>query len=356
MSIAPWQRELRESIRTLEQLERYMPLNNREALKQAMKGMRLSITPHSLSLIDFSNPEDPLLKMAVPNEQEATISPGELKDPIGDEDKSPVPFLTHRYKDRVLIYPTFFCALFCRFCFRRFKTGEATPGPVEEDIQRIIAYLRAHPEVEEVIFTGGDPFTLLDIRLKEWLERLRTVPSIQRIRFHTRVPVNLPSRITPELVSLLKNHSDSTHPIIVVTHFNHPREIAPANIEAVARLVDAGIVVRNQHPLLKGVNDDVTVLEQLYKTLSNIRVTPYYLHQLDLARGTNHFRVPLEQGMVMMDQLQGRLTGIAIPRYVLDLPGARGKIPVNHSWLKKIAENTWEARTPSGETVIYKEP
>lgn len=356
MAIAPWQRELRDSIRTLDQLERYMSLNNREGLKKAMQGMRLSITPHSLSLIDFSNLEDPLLKMAVPSVQETNVLPEELQDPIGDETKSPVPFLTHRYKDRVLIYPTFFCALFCRFCFRRFKTGEATPGPQEDDIQRILAYLRAHPEVEEVIFTGGDPFTLLDVRLEEWLQRLRTIPSIQRIRFHTRVPVNLPSRITPELVSLLKKYSDATHPIIVVTHFNHPREIAPANIEAIARLVDTGIVVRNQHPLLKGVNDDATVLEQLYRMLSNIRVTPYYLHHLDLARGTNHFRVPLEQGMALMDQLQGQVTGIALPRYVLDLPGGKGKIPINHSWLKKVADKTWEARTPTGETVLYKEP
>lgn len=365
--LAPWQQELADSIRTPEQLERFLPSTGdaatdrtrRETLRKVIGEMRLSITPHSLSLIDWGNPNDPLLRMAVPSVRELDVRPEELADPIGDETKSPVPFLTHRYPDRVLIYATFFCALFCRFCFRRTKTGEATPGPGAADIDRVIAYLTAHPEVEEAILTGGDPLTLLDGAIEEWLTRLRTVPSIRRIRIHTRVPVNLPSRITPELVSVLRRFVTSDRPVIVVTHFNHPAEIAPANVAALARLADAGIVLKNQHPLLAGVNDDPRVLATLYRRLADLRVQPYYLHQLDLALGTNHFRVPLERGREIYAALQG-ITGISLPRYVLDLPGGHGKVPVNGDWVRVVGRDAggtdYEVRTFEGVTVKYREP
>lgn len=294
--------------------------------------------------------------MCVPQERELTFSPEELVDPIGDDAKSPVPFLTHRYPDRVLIYATFFCSLFCRFCFRRSKTGEASPGPEKTDIDRIIDYLVTHPEVEEVILTGGDPLTLLDWQIDEWLQRLREVPTVHRIRFHTRTPVNLPSRFTDNLIALFKRHMDSTHPIFIVTHFNHPNEIAPENIAAIAKLVDAGVVVRNQGPLLKGVNDDPKILEALFKKLTNIRVVPYYLHQLDLAQGTNHFRVPMKDGIEIMRQLQGNVTGIALPRYMLDLPGGKGKVPLTHQFATSLDEEHWGIESPFGEVVEYHEP
>ncbi|NBS41436.1 KamA family radical SAM protein, partial [bacterium] len=292
----------------------------------------------------------------VPQERELTVTPEELVDPIGDEAKSPVPFLTHRYRDRVLIYATFSCSHYCRFCFRRFKTGAATPGPSAEDADRIVAYLIAHPEIDEVILTGGDPLTLLDSQIEDWLKRLRAIPTIARIRFHSRVPVNLPSRVTDDLIVLFKHYQDATHPIFVVTHFNHPREITDANVEAIAKLVNAGVVVRNQSVLLRGVNDNATTLSDLFKKLTNVRVVPYYLHQLDLARGTNHFRVPIEKGIELMRELQGDLTGIALPRYMLDLPGGHGKIPLTRPYLKPQADKTWLAETPSGATVPYQEP
>ncbi len=356
MELEPWQTELKNCVRTIDELEQYIPIENKERMREVLQNMRLSITPHTLSLIDFKNPNDPILLMSVPQEKELTFSPEELVDPIGDEAKSPVPFLTHRYPDRVLIYATFFCSLFCRFCFRRFKTGEANPGPVKSDIENIIDYLIEHPEVEEVILTGGDPLTLLDAQIEEWLRRLREVSSIRRIRFHTRVPVNLPSRITDNLISILKRCMDPIHPIFIVTHFNHPNEIAPENIAAIARLVDAGIVVRNQGPLLKGVNDDAGVLEELFKRLTDIRVVPYYLHQLDLAKGTNHFRVPIEEGIELMRQLQGNVTGIALPRYMLDIPAGKGKIPLVYEFAKKIEGNSWKIESPSGEKLEYQEP
>lgn len=353
--LEPWQRELQQCVRTLEQLERYVALPHQERLKKVLKDMRLSITPHSLKLIDWNNPADPLLLMAVPHERELVVSPEELCDPIGDEAKSPIPFLTHRYPDRVLIYATFFCSLSCRFCFRRFKTGSSNPGPTKPEMGTIFTYLEQHPEVEEVILTGGDPLTLVDQQLEEWFKQLRAIPSIRRIRIHTRVPVNLPSRITGNLVSLMKKYMDAKHPIFVVTHFNHPREIAEENIKAVVNLVDAGIVVRNQSVLLRGVNDDAETLEKLFKSLADIRVVPYYLHQLDLARGTNHFRVPIARGLELMRKLQGKVTGIALPKYMLDLPGGKGKIPLSYSYLKE-KDGLYQAESPFGDMVEYHQP
>lgn len=351
-----WQIDLQNCVRTLDELEKYIPIQNTVRMREVLANMRLSITPHTLKLIDFQDPSDPTLLMSVPQERELTFSPEELVDPIGDQAKSPIPFLTHRYPDRVLIYATFFCSLFCRFCFRRSKTGEASPGPEKSDIDRIIEYLIDHPKVEEVILTGGDPLTLLDWQIEEWLERLRKVPTIHRIRFHTRTPVNLPSRFTDNLIDIFTHHMDSTHPIFIVTHFNHPNEIAPENIEAIAKLVDAGIVVRNQGPLLKGINDSPEVLEELYKRLTNIRVVPYYLHQLDLAQGTNHFRVPIAEGIEIMRKLQGKVTGISLPRYMLDLPGGKGKVPLTHQYATQTDECNWNIETPFGEQTTYRKP
>lgn len=351
-----WQQELRATIRTLEDLKTRIPTLEIEQLRPVVKAMRLAITPHSANLIDFQNPDDPLFKLCVPHTDELRILPEELEDPIGDEAKSPVPFLTHRYPDRVLIYATFFCALSCRFCFRRFKTGQTHAGPTESDLDRIVSYLKAHPEVDEAILTGGDPLTLVDAQLEALLARLRTIPSLVRIRIHSRIPVNLPSRITSALIELFKRHQDASHPLFLVTHFNHARELAPENTEALARLIDAGIVVRNQHVLLRGVNDSVTALTDLYKQLTNRRVVNYYIHQLDLARGTQHFRVPIEEGLKLMEALQGHLSGITLPKYMLDLPEGRGKIPLQPTYLKKIDQHHYEARPFTGEIVSYQEP
>lgn len=352
----PWQYELTKTIRTLDQLERHVSLPSRDALRAVLKNMRLAITPHTAHLIDFTDPSDPLFLLTVPQAQELAITPEERADPIGDEAKSPVPFLTHRYPDRVLVYVTFSCSAYCRFCFRRFKTGQATPGPTAADRERICAYVRAHPEVDEVILTGGDPLTLVDAQLEEWLAALRAIPTVTRLRIHTRVPVNLPSRVTSSLVSLLRAAMDPTHPVYVVTHFNHPRELAPENIRALAALVDVGIVVRNQAVLLRGVNDDALTLRTLFKRLTDVRVVPYYLHQLDLARGTGHFRVPIEEGIALMRALQGTTTGIALPRYMLDLPGGHGKVPLGVPWLARQADGSFRAESPLGGAVTYCEP
>jgi lysine 2,3-aminomutase len=223
-------------------------------------------------------------------------------------------------------------------------------------MDRIAEYLAEHAEVDEVILTGGDPLTLMDWQIEDWLRRLRKIPSVHRIRFHTRIPVNLPSRVTDDLIGILRAYQRPTRPIFVVTHFNHPREIAPANVSAIAKLVDAGIVMRNQSVLLRGVNDDVQTLGDLFKGLADIRVVPYYLHQLDLARGTGHFRVPVERGIQLMRALQGKITGIALPRYMLDLPDGNGKVPLSHAYLKRADGPNWIAEAPNGDIVAYQEP
>lgn len=354
MQHEPWQIELKNCVRTVELLEKYFPITEQEKMREVISNMRLSITPHTLKLINFEDPADPILLMSVPQISELEISSEESADPIGDAEKSPVPFLVHRYPDRALILATFFCAHSCRFCFRRSKTGGANPGPTANEVEDIIEYLTAHPKIEEAILSGGDPLMLNDGHIGEWLRRLRAIQSIRRIRIHTRVLVNLPSRITDDLVGIFCRQMDATHPIYLVTHFNHPREIAEENLVAVAKLVDAGIVVRNQSVLLKGVNDSAEVLEELFKKLSDIRVVPYYLHQLDLADGTNHFRVPIERGIELMKKLQGKVTGIALPRYMLDLPGGKGKVPLLHGYVVKKGKD-WIIKSPFGEKVEYRE-
>ncbi len=356
MKMELWQKELQQCVRTLDQLEQHIPLPNKEVLKKVLSNMRLSITPHTLKRIDFSNPNDPILRMSVPTENELGFFPEELRDPIGDEIKSPIPFLTHRYPDRVLVYPTFFCSLFCRFCFRRFKTGVPNSVPSISDAQKIEAYIRSHEEIEEVIFTGGDPLTLNDMQIHGWLSRIRAIPTVRRIRFHTRTLVNLPSRFIQSLIDIFLQFQDSTHPIFLVTHFNHAQEIAQENIDAIAKLVNSGIVVRNQSVLLNGVNDDPKILEDLFKGLVDMRVIPYYLHQLDLAQGTNHFRVPLERGMEIMKSLQGKVTGLAIPKYMLDIPNGKGKIPLTHQFIHKQGDQKWQGQSPFGEAFEYMEP
>ncbi len=330
MKLQTWQKELRGCIRSIDELARLIPIKNAARLRQAVGKMRLSITPHTLKLINFNDPHDPLLLMSVPTEKELTVMPNETADPIGDDKKSPLPFLVHRYPDRALVHVSYVCAQYCRFCFRRSKTGCANPGPSDKNRTDIVDYLVRHPKIEEAVLSGGDPLMLNDAELAAWLKALKTVKTLRRIRIHTRLPVTLPSRITPNLVETLKRFQTKDFPIVIVTHFNHPREIAKQNVAAAARLVDAGIVVRNQSVLLKGVNDDAETLRELFCRLVDIRVHPYYLHQLDMACGTSHFRVPIERGLRIMDRLQGKTTGLALPKYMLDDSKGTGKRQIHN--------------------------
>ncbi|AWD20757.1 lysine-2,3-aminomutase-like protein [Fuscovulum blasticum] len=286
----------------------------------------------------------------VPSVAELTIRPEELADPIGDDAHRPVPGLTHRYPDRAILHATQTCEVYCRFCFRRETVGDT--GSLSEDgFAQVLDYLRATPAVREVIFTGGDPLVLSPRRLRAMLTALEEIPSVELVRFHTRMPVVAPEKVTPALAEVL----DRRLPVWVVIHTNHPDEITPAAAAAFRRLTRAGVPLLSQTVLLRGVNADADTLECLFRKLIAHRVKPYYLHHPDLAKGTGHFRLPLAEGQAIMAALRGRLTGIAQPLYVLDLPGGHGKVPVGPGYLQPDGQGGWIVTDPQGNRHSYRD-
>jgi lysine 2,3-aminomutase len=291
----------------------------------------------------IQNPEDGVARQFLPDAAELTIKPEELYDPIGDATYSPCAGLTHRYPDRVILAVTKACEVYCRFCFRRETVGDTAALP-EADLQAAFAYIAATPAIWEVILTGGDPLSLSPRRIAAIVAALSAIPHVQIIRFHTRVPVVAPQRITPEMVAALQGRAQS----YVVVHTNHAQEITPAATEALARLADAGIPLLSQSVLLRGINDNAQVLEALFRTLLRHRVTPYYLHHCDLARGTSHFRTTIAEGQAIMAALRGRMSGIGLPTYVIDIPGGYGKVPIGPDYLVQTCEGyqitDWQGR------------
>jgi len=289
----------------------------------------VAITPEMAALIDGDDPADPIARQFVPSAAELTTAPEELSDPIGDQRLSPVKGIVHRYPDRVLLKPSHVCPVYCRFCFRREQVGPGGAALSPTELEAALDYIRARPQIWEVIVTGGDPFLLSPRRLRSLVAALDAIPHLGVIRFHTRVPIVDPSRVSTALVRALK----AGKPVYVAIHANHPRELGPAQRVAAARLADAGIPLLGQSVLLKGVNDDVTTLTALFRGLVALRIRPYYLHHPDLAPGTAHFRPSLAQGRALMRRLRGRVSGLCQPTYVLDLPGGHGKVPVGPVYL-----------------------
>jgi len=290
----------------------------------------VAITPAMAELIDPADPADPLARQFVPSAAELTTDPEERPDPIGDETHSPVEGIVHRYPDRALLKITHTCAVYCRFCFRRETVGDGHAlSPAALDAA--FAYLAARPEIWEVIVTGGDPLVLSPRRLAETVGRLAAIEHVKTIRFHTRVPVVQPEAVTDALVAALKS---PTQAVYVALHANHPRELTPAARAACARIVEAGLPMVSQSVLLKGVNDDAETLAALMRGFVEMRVKPYYLHHGDLAPGTSHLRTTVAEGQALMRALRGRLSGLAQPTYVLDIPGGRGKVPVGPEWIE----------------------
>jgi len=288
-----------------------------------------AVTPYYFSLIgeDYN---DPLRLQCIPREEELHTKPYEVQDPLSEEHFSPLPRLIHRYPDRVLVLLTDECALYCRHCFRRYFASRRRGALTLEQLKEIVVYLNAHEEVHELILSGGDPLTLSDEKISQVLNILRS--EIDRsliIRLASRIPVVLPERITPSLVEMLAEHT----PLFVITQFNHPREITPESRSAISALVSAGLPVLNQAVLLKNVNDREDILAELFQTLLEIRVKPYYIFQGDLAAGTSHFRIALSEGFRLMRSLRRRISGLAMPVYAVDLPGGGGKIPLSENYL-----------------------
>jgi lysine 2,3-aminomutase len=303
-----------------------------------LKAMRLvaaqfsvALTDEVAALIDPADPADPIAAQFVPSAAELLTADEEQVDPIGDERWSPVPGIVHRYPDRVLLKPSLLCPVYCRFCFRREQIGAKGSVLDQAALKRAYDYIRGRPEVWEVIVTGGDPFLLSPRRLASIVQSLAAIDHVAVIRVHTRVPVVDPSRVGLALVEALA----ADKAVYVVMHANHPRELTADVKGAVTRLVRAGIPVLSQSVLLRGVNDDVAVLERLFRALVAMRVKPYYLHHPDLARGTAHFRGQIGDGQKLMRELRGRASGLCQPTYVLDIPGGHGKVPIGPTWLRR---------------------
>jgi lysine 2,3-aminomutase len=288
-----------------------------------------AITETIAELIE-ADPGGPVARQFVPDAREHQVAPAERADPIGDERFSPVKGIVHRYPDRVLLKPLLACPVYCRFCFRREVVGKKDTTLSAQELDAAFAYIAAHPQIWEVILTGGDPLALSPRRLTAILARLEAIPHVEIVRIHTRVPVVDPKRINAALLAALK----IGRPVYVVIHCNHPDEITAAARRGFARLADAGIPLLSQSVLLKGVNDDARTLETLFRALVRNRVKPYYLHHADLARGTSHFRTSIAEGRALMAALRGRVSGLAQPIYVLDIPGGHGKVPVGPSYFE----------------------
>ena len=293
--------------------------------------MAISLTPEMAALIDRGDlAGDPIACQFVPSVRETEIAPEELPDPIGDEARSPVKGIVHRYPDRVLLKPLHVCPVYCRFCFRREKVGPGGEALTADELAAALAYIRNRPEIWEVILTGGDPLMMSPRRLADLIAALDAIDHVAVIRIHSRVPIVDPGRVTDEIVAALKPRRA---PVWLAVHCNHARELAPVTRAALARLADTGIPLMGQTVLLAGVNDDAATLEQLMRALVSARVKPYYLHHPDLVRGTGHFRVPIARGQALMVALRARLSGLAQPTYVLDVPGGHGKVPIGPAYL-----------------------
>lgn len=306
-----------------------------KTLESVAQQFSISITPHMLELIQQEDETHPISKQFLPDIQELTIAPEELDDPIGDKAFSPVNGIVHRYADRCLLKPLHACAVNCRFCFRREMIGKM-PGLSKTDLEKAYAYIAEHPNIWEVILTGGDPLILKPKALSSIISALNIIPHVEVIRIHTRIPVVDPERITLEMVKALK----SKKALYVALHANHPSEFTETAIEACSRLIDAGIPMLSQTVLLKGINDSPDTLGKLMRTFVKNRIKPYYLHHGDLVRGTSHFRTTLQEGQALMKALRGHYSGLCQPTYVLDIPGGYGKVPVGHSyWVNNTIED-----------------
>jgi lysine 2,3-aminomutase len=299
------------------------------ALIEVAARYAVAITPAMTQLIDTTDAGDPIARQFVPDVAELTTTPDERADPIGDHVHEVTPGLIHRYPDRVLLKLVSACAVYCRFCFRRETVGQGE-AMSKADLAAALDYITAHPEVWEVIVSGGDPLVAAPRRLKALTAALARIDHVKVVRFHTRVPVVAPDRVTPELVAALKGEGATTW---VAIHANHPRELTDAARAALARLADAGIPLVGQTVLLRGVNDDAATSSALMRVLVECRVKPYYLHHADLAPGTGHFRTTIAEGQALMKAMRGRVSGLCQPTYVLDIPGGHGKAPVGPGYV-----------------------
>ncbi len=351
-----WRWQSRHAVRSLEGLQAHLELSSSElegAKRAAARGLPISVTPYYLSLCDRYDVRCPIRLQCVPRVDEADVAPGDLRDPLGEEEHEVAPHLICRYPDRALLLVTDRCGVYCRFCTRSRMVGEGGGARSLAALQPAFSWLRAHPEIHDVIVSGGDPLLMSTTRIAGILNALASIESVHYVRVATRTPVTLPQRITEELCDALRRSHPSAW---IMTHFNHPRELTSEAAKACSRLCDAGLPVMNQTVLLRDVNDSAQQLETLFRGLVRLRVRPYYLLQADPVRGTSHLRTSLEQSLELVGALQGRISGIAMPKFIVDTPGGRGKVALLPSGIVRAAEGVTTLRTFRGEEVDYVDP
>jgi len=351
-----WRWQSQHSITDLQALDKVFALSKSErigAARAEAAGMPISITPYYAALCDPVDPDCPIRKQCIPRAEEAIAVQGDLRDPLGEETHEVAPHLIRRYPDRVLLVATDRCGVYCRFCTRSRLVGDGGGARSLRALEPAFAWIEAHPEVRDVIVSGGDPCVMSTERLSRLLRRVRAIEHVDYIRLATRAPVTLPQRITEELCRAIRESSESTW---IMTHFNHPKELTDESRAACARLADAGLPVMNQTVLLRGINDDAETLETLFRGLVRSRVRPYYLLQMDPVRGTGHLRTPLRRGIELMASLQGRVSGIALPKLIVDTPGGLGKVPIGPSYLVGEEDGVTMLETFRGDRVEYHDP
>ncbi|MGV3651480.1 MAG: lysine-2,3-aminomutase-like protein [Devosia sp.] len=328
-----------------------MPVSRQPDADAVAARYAVAMTPAMAALIDRDDPADPIARQFVPDARELQTTPEEREDPIGDLSHSPVEGIVHRYPDRVLLKAVHVCPVYCRFCFRREMVGPEGLGTLSpEALDRAIGYIAAHPEIWEVILTGGDPLVLSARRLREMMERLAAIDHVRIVRIHTRVPVVSPERIDDALVAAIRSSGKASY---LAVHANHAREFTAEARTACGRLSDAGIVLLGQTVLLRGVNDDADTLAALMRAMVETRIKPYYLHHPDLAPGTAHFRVSIAEGQSLVAGLRGRISGLCQPTYILDIPGGHGKAPIGANPIEEIAPGCHAVTDFRGHRHLY---
>ena len=356
--MSDWQKTLHQSVDNLEKLKAYVAerfgpeVAEREidvdALQPAFDNFQMRITPAMLDLMQ--EPGDAMWNQFVPTTQELDIVDGVI-DSLDEDGDSPVPNITHRYPDRVLFLVSPVCAAYCRFCTRRRKVGDPEKIPLNQ-YDSAFEYIASHPEIRDVILSGGDPMLLSDRRLEYIFQKLRAIPHVEIIRLGSRITSHLPERITPEFCEMVKKY----HPVYMNTHFDHPSELTPAAVASLGRLADAGVPLGCQTVLLRGVNDDPAIMKELMQQLMKARVRPYYIYMADQVAGGEHFRTTVEKGLEIVKALRGWTSGLAVPHFVIDAPGGGGKVPLLPEYVEEINEDEVIFRNYEGKRFVYKQP
>ena len=347
-----WTWQLKNRLTSVEQIERHLVLTpeERAGCLFANQKLALAVTPYFFNLIDRDDPDCPIRKQVIPRADEQVVSEDEMLDSLGEDEHSPVSGLVHRYPDRVLFLVTDRCAAYCRYCTRSRLVSNAQDYNFHPEYEQGLRYIEAHPEIRDVLLSGGDPLLLSDKKLEHLLSRLRAIKHVEFIRIGSRIPVFLPQRVTPELCEIFKKYG----PIWMSIHVNHPRECTAELRDACERLAFVGVPLGNQSVLLRGVNDDAEVMKALVHRLLRMRVRPYYLYQMDLITGGAHFKVDVRKGIEIIRALRGHTTGYAVPQYVIDAPGGGGKVPINPDYVERVTDEEIVFRNYEGK--IYRYP